>query len=104
LVLDGALERLWRNGYALSGAGIRTETRLRAADLQDRPPATACWDTGCEYKGVEFHSGARLTGDRQRMNALRAEGWLIHSVTASMVWHSAPRQVAELRAMFKQRH
>jgi hypothetical protein len=38
-----------------------------------------------EYDGVAFHTGAALTRDRARQNALTAEGWTILAVTAPML-------------------
>ncbi len=40
---------------------------------------------GLEYDGVEFHTGAALTRDRARLNALTAAGWTILAVTAPML-------------------
>ena len=38
-----------------------------------------------EYEGVEFHTGAALTRDRARLNALTAAGWTVLAVTAPML-------------------
>ncbi len=50
---------MWRNGYALPGAGTRTETRLRAADLALGLPVTACWDTAAALYGFDLWPDAR---------------------------------------------
>lgn len=41
---------------------------------------------GCEYDGVEFHTGSALRRDRMRLNAFSAADWVIVSATGSMVW------------------
>jgi hypothetical protein len=54
---------------------------------------------GCEYDGVEFHTGAALTKDRARYNALARAGWQTHGVTSTMIWRDRHKLVADLRAM-----
>lgn len=51
---------------------------------------------GCEYDGIEFHTGAALTRDRQRYNALAGAGWLMLGVTGHMVWNERPRLVEDI--------
>ena len=54
---------------------------------------------GCEYDGVEFHTGAALTKDRDRYNALARAGWQTHGVTSPMIWRDRHKLVSDLRAM-----
>ncbi len=49
-----------------------------------------------EYDGVEFHTGAALTRDRARLNALTAQGWTILAVTAPMLASGRPRLLAQI--------
>ena len=54
---------------------------------------------GCEYEGVEFHTGAALSKDRAKYNALARAGWQTHGVTSPMIWRDRRHLVADLRAM-----
>lgn len=58
---------------------------------------------GLEYDGVQFHTGAALTRDRSRSNALAAEGWTIVSVTAPMLWSGRDRLVAQIATEINRR-
>jgi very-short-patch-repair endonuclease len=49
-----------------------------------------------EYDGVAFHTGAALTRDRARQNALTAEGWTILAVTAPMLTAGRDILVAQI--------
>src|ERR1700712_1493396 len=54
---------------------------------------------GCEYEGVEFHTGEALTKDRARYNALARAGWRMHAVTSPMIWRERRNLVADIRSM-----
>lgn len=58
---------------------------------------------GCEYEGIEFHTGGALTRDRARYNALGRQRWLMHGVTHSMIWRQRRFLVADLRSLLDQR-
>ncbi|MET3804812.1 hypothetical protein ABIB25_001808 [Nakamurella sp. UYEF19] len=58
---------------------------------------------GCEYDGVEFHTGGALTRDRSRYNTLGRQQWLMHGVTHSMIWHQRRFLVADIRSLLDQR-
>lgn len=45
----------------------------------------------CEYDGVEFHTGARLAADRERLNDLKSAGWIIIHVTAPLIFDPVRR-------------
>ena len=49
-----------------------------------------------EYDGVEFHTGAALTKDRARLNALTAEGWTVLAVTAPMLTGGRDKLVSQI--------
>ena len=51
---------------------------------------------GCEYEGVEFHTGKALHKDRTKYNALGRAGWLMVGATSHMIWHTRVRLVAEI--------
>jgi hypothetical protein len=58
---------------------------------------------GCEYEGVEFHTGAALHKDRQKLNDVTAADWLTFYVTQQMVWHDRARLVGRVDSMLRAR-
>lgn len=58
---------------------------------------------GCEDDGIEFHTGAALTRDRNRYNELQRAGWLLQGVTSSMIWSGRRKLVAQIRSMLVER-
>ena len=51
-----------------------------------------------EYDGVEFHTGAHLTRDRTKWNALHGVGWTIFAVTGRNFWNDRDRILALIQA------
>ena len=72
-----------------TGAGRRYRLDLGWAEFR----------AGCEYDGVEFHTGDALTKDRARYNALARAGWQMQAVTHRMIWRDRRALVADIRSM-----
>jgi hypothetical protein len=75
--------------WVTTGAGGRYRLDLGWAEFR----------AGCEYDGVEFHTGDALTKDRARYNALARAGWQMQAVTHRMIWRDRRALVADIRSM-----
>lgn len=58
---------------------------------------------GCEYDGLQFHTGEALFDDRERNNELQRAGWLMLGVTSRMIWTHREHLVAQIRSMVDSR-
>lgn len=76
-----------------TGQGLRYRVDLGWPELR----------VGCEYEGVQFHTGAALHQDRERYNELQRAGWLMLGVTHQMIWQRREHLVAQIRSMLEAR-
>ncbi len=58
---------------------------------------------GCEFDGVEFHTGEALHRDRVRMNDLTGTDWRSLYITNRMIWHERVPMLARIEALLRSR-
>ncbi len=61
------------------------------------------YQVGCEYDGVEFHTGAALSKDRRRLTDLAELGWVLAHATGAMVWQGRLRLAETVRQLLRSR-
>ncbi len=58
---------------------------------------------GCDFDGVEFHTGEALHHDRVRMNDLTAADWRNLYITNQMIWYDRAAMLGRVEALLRSR-